>query len=493
MSACDGILEHMFGTTSADLLEQMCSAARAESCAAAQRLVAIADLMAMRIAEDGARTEMWTVDVVDAVSVEVSAALGISRGLAASHLRYAHALRVQLPKVGAAFVAGDIDEATFRTLVFRTGLIIDADALAAVDGELAVRVPRWGPTNRSQLAARIDKIVARTDRDAVRRRKDRIAEREVFVGDVDNGLAELSATLFATDAHAVAERLTALAATVCELDPRTLAQRRADAMGALAAGADRMGCRCGSMNCPAGGKAASTVVIHVIAEAATVEGVGHTPAAMSGYEGLIPAELIAELAASARLRPLIHPADAPNEPGYLPSQALAAYVRARDMTCRAPNCDQPAVHCDIDHTIPHRDGGLTHASNLKCLCRFHHLLKTFWGWHDEQLRDGTVIWTSPAGDKCVTHPGGALIFPGLSASTGPIAVPSRPTRRCGDKTAMMPRRTRTRARSHAEAIAAERHANHRRRINPVPLSKADEHFTYEETLTDASDSDPPPY
>jgi hypothetical protein len=45
----------------------------------------------------------------------------------------------------------------------------------------------------------------------------------------------------------------------------------------------------------------------------------------------------------------------------------------------------------VDHTIPHRDGGPTHASNLKCLCRFHHLIKTFWGWRDEQLRDGTVM------------------------------------------------------------------------------------------------------
>jgi hypothetical protein len=49
----------------------------------------------------------------------------------------------------------------------------------------------------------------------VRRRAERIAGREVFVGAVDNGLAELSATLFATDAFAVSDRLSALAATVC--------------------------------------------------------------------------------------------------------------------------------------------------------------------------------------------------------------------------------------------------------------------------------------
>jgi hypothetical protein len=353
------------------LLQRVCSAARAEACAGAQRLVAIGELVSLRLAQDGGASDDWAVDAVDAVTIEVSAALGISRGLAASHVRYAHALRVQLPQLGRVFIAGDIDEATFRTAVFRTGLITDDEVLAAVDEQLALSVPRWGVLNRNQLTGRIDKIVARVDRDAVRRRRDRIAERDVFVGDVDSGLAEIVATVFAPDGHAVADRLTALARTVCEADPRTLAQRRADAFGALAAGADRLSCRCGSADCPAGGRAASAVLIHVIAEQSTVEGTGDAPGVMAGYEGLVPAELIAELAKSARLRPLIHPRDAAPECGYTPSRALADFVRFRDLTCRFPNCDEAATACDVDHTIPHGDGGPTHASNLKCLCRFH--------------------------------------------------------------------------------------------------------------------------
>ena len=47
----------------------------------------------------------------------------------------------------------------------------------------------------------------------------------------------------------------------------------------------------------------------------------------------------------------------------------AEFVRARDLTCRAPGCDRPAVECDIDHTIARSDGGLTHASKVRCLCR----------------------------------------------------------------------------------------------------------------------------
>ena len=70
------------------------------------------------------------------------------------------------------------------------------------------------------------------------------------------------------------------------------------------------------------------------------------------------------------------------------------------MTCRYPGCDQPADLCDLDHTIAYPVGP-TCAANLKCLCRKHHLLKTFWagrnGWGDRQLPDGTVIWTFQGG------------------------------------------------------------------------------------------------
>ena len=120
-----------------------------------------------------------------------------------------------------------------------------------------------------------------------------------------------------------------------------------------------------------------------------------------GADGLIAPELVAELAASARLIPLIHPADAAPEPRYVPSKALADFVRCRDLTCRWPGCDRPAADCDLDHTVPYAHGGPTHASNLKCYCRTHHLVKTFWGWRDQQLPDGTVILNSPVwADLC---------------------------------------------------------------------------------------------
>ncbi|WP_133055591.1 HNH endonuclease signature motif containing protein, partial [Mycolicibacter engbaekii] len=146
------------------------------------------------------------------------------------------------------------------------------------------------------------------------------------------------------------------------------------------------------------------------------------------------------------------------------SKGLADFVRCRDLTCRWPGCDRPAAGCDIDHTIAFGDGGPTHASNLKCYCRTHHLVKTFWGWRDQQLPDGTVILTSPSGQIYVTTPGSALVFPQLCAPTGELAPPRQaPDAARGERTALMPRRRRTRAQHRAARIAAERSHNRQAR------------------------------
>ena len=94
-------------------------------------------------------------------------------------------------------------------------------------------------------------------------------------------------------------------------------------------------------------------------------------------------------------------------------------------------------------------------------------MKTFWtgigGWSDQQLPDGTVIWTAPSGRTYTTHPGSRLFFPSLERHH------RRPTpthtanhhRMRDDRGLMMPRRKRTRAADIAAAIKAERALNER--------------------------------
>ncbi|WP_197515956.1 HNH endonuclease signature motif containing protein, partial [Mycobacterium sp. 1465703.0] len=201
-------------------------------------------------------------------------------------------------------------------------------------------------------------------------------------------------------------------------------------------------------------------------------------------------ELVAELAASATLVSLVHPGDGAPERGYVPSKALADFVRCRDLTCRWPGCDRPATDCDLDHTIPYADGGPTHASNLKCLCRTHHLVKTFWGWAEQQLADGTLIVTAPSGHTYVTTPGSALLFPSLCAPTGEIRPPTpRAADHCAERTAIMPTRRRTRAQDRAHRVATERRQNHQAR----QANRRECEAAYFGPAPPSDDDDPPPF
>jgi hypothetical protein len=121
--------------------------------------------------------------------------------------------------------------------------------------------------------------------------------------------------------------------------------------------------------------------------------------------------------------------------------------------------------CDIDHTVPF-PLGLTHPSNLKLLCRYHHLLKTFYtgvgGWADRQLSDGTVEWKAPNGQTYTTTPGGAIFFPVLAAPTGELTITTQALRPDPCRDLMMPRRKRTRVAERHYRITAERRLNEER-------------------------------
>ncbi|WP_254868327.1 HNH endonuclease signature motif containing protein [Corynebacterium sp. Marseille-P4321] len=62
--------------------------------------------------------------------------------------------------------------------------------------------------------------------------------------------------------------------------------------------------------------------------------------------------------------------------GYVPNDAMKAFVRARDGKCIFPGCNVPATRCQLDHRIPYAEGGPTTPANLHCLCQKHHNVKS---------------------------------------------------------------------------------------------------------------------
>ena len=92
------------------------------------------------------------------------------------------------------------------------------------------------------------------------------------------------------------------------------------------------------------------------------------------------------------------------EPGYRPSRKLQHLIRARNARCSAPGCGRAAARCDLDHTVPWDQGGLTCECDLAPLCRHHHRCKQAQGWRLEQPEPGVLIWRTPAGRTYVTRP-----------------------------------------------------------------------------------------
>jgi hypothetical protein len=453
--------------------------AGAEARAAAARLAAIAELVRRRCGDDD--RALWACDGWDAAAAEVSAALGVMHGRASGQMHLSQTLCRRLPRVAALFAAGRLSYRIFAAIAWRTDLVQDAEALVSIDSAIAGNVGTWRPMSDHRLEQAIDSWIIRYDPGALRQTRSSARSRDVQIGtrNDETGTTALFGRLYSTDAAVLDRRLMQLAHGVCDDDPRTIAQRRADALGALAAGSDRLACACGSADCAAtaqDGRAAS-VVIHVMADADALGGqpdpqMSGEPAAcrpldtsgggIIGRRGIVPAPLLAELIRSgAKVRHLRRPAEA-RETGYRPSTALDEFVRFRDMTCRFPNCDQAAEHCDIDHTVPWPLGP-THPSNLKCLCRKHHLLKTFWGgprgWADRQLPDGTVVWTAPTGRRYTTVPGCRLFFPAWEPTTAPLKPVASGDRYPPARGVMMPTRRRTRAADRASRISCERARN----------------------------------
>jgi hypothetical protein len=456
------------------LLSAMQDDQRAERSATTRRLIAAGRLCRQRIAEMGDDRDQWCIDGWEAVAAEVGAELRISRGRASSLMNYGLTLLERLPRLAAVCLAGDVDFRVIALIEYRTGLITDADVLARIDVALARQVPHWSALSRDKVAELIDWLVVELDPEAVRMARQADVDRHIEVGPSANGMAEVWGRLRATDGAAFDKTLDELAASVCPDDPRTKVQRRADAVIALTNRAMTMACTCGSANCSAAGGTdadRTQIVLHVIAEKATVQGDGAKPGYLSGY-GAIPADAVQELAKRAKIRPLIQPKDFRAELQYRPSAALADFIQSRDLTCRFPGCNEPADVSDIDHTVPYPIGP-THPSNLKPYCRPHHLLKTFYagpgGWSECQLVNGTIVLTSPSGRVYATKPSGSLFFPQLAQpgeALGPAAAPPVGPGR----TLAMPVRRRTRAAERAARIEWERGVNRARiAANPPPF------------------------
>nr|WP_245233841.1 DUF222 domain-containing protein [Mycobacterium sp. PS03-16] len=179
-----------------------------------------------RLADAGDEHGNWCVDDWEAIAAEIAAQLGWSRQRASSQMNQGVTLLERLPRLAEVFAAGEVDPWIITVSVYRTGLLVDPDALAAVDALLAEQAPYWNARSRERVAELIDWIVVQHDPDAVRQATQAEVDRHIgFAPDI-NGMTDIYGSVRATAAAALDARLNAMAATACRHDPRTTTQRR---------------------------------------------------------------------------------------------------------------------------------------------------------------------------------------------------------------------------------------------------------------------------
>jgi 5-methylcytosine-specific restriction endonuclease McrA len=326
------------------------------------------------IDDDDAPYAMFAADAL-------AAELGQSPRTTSSRLSTAWEIAENLPTALAALTAGTLDHTRLAALHQLT-LNLTPDHRAHVEkamlaGSRLASPPRW--------RRKIHRLVTRLDPTAAaRRRKHAQADRRIAIQSQDDGMAVITAILTAEDAHAIYQRVNQIAHADARADGdhRPIDARRADVLTALLLGNRREHV---------------TVDLQVIATVGTLAGLDNEPTELVGY-GPIPAHVGRALAADAHWRRVLtDPATGTIlDLGHrrVPTPALARLIRHQQTRCIFPGCGMPATQTDIDHTIPHTQGGRTALDNLGTLCRHHHRAKHN-GWTLHQPQPGIFHWTSP--------------------------------------------------------------------------------------------------
>ncbi|WP_324273336.1 HNH endonuclease signature motif containing protein [Blastococcus brunescens] len=442
----------------------------AEAALAAYRAELVVGLAAHRPAggdrqqgEAGAASGEWAAqpldeDVSEFFPDELALILTCSRTAATQSWEVSTTLLRRLPATWAALADGVLDWPRARAIALELGWPgreSPDDVLAAVE---AAVLPQAAGLSIHRLRALVrGELIAADPAAADRRRKRAERAADVTVRGLGDGMGEVRATMPYPEAAAVRSAADAQARALKKAgDERAIGQLRSMALH------DRM-------TCPWEDRPAVSAHVEVVASLDTLEsaaagapGAGRAPVLVDGepvtaalardllerLDALCPGGLQAptdgtlslsvvdadgrllaavtrrELEAAVRCGQGLGPP--PSVDRYQPSPAQRRFARIRDRTCRHPGCGNRAGWADLDHVVAHADGGDTDCTNLCCLCRRHHRLKTHArGWCYAMTPEGVLTVTTPSGVTRVSRPPGMQTAPGSTVLR--VAAERQPT------------------------------------------------------------------
>ncbi|WP_169815612.1 DUF222 domain-containing protein [Nocardia inohanensis] len=416
-------------------------------------------------------------------AAEVAVAVQVSEGVAAALIDIGLALD-SLPQTKLAFAAGRIDLSRVQVITdCLRGL--SREVRETLEPRLIEVAMRSDPDRLRQTAGR---WVIRFDPEGEqRRREEREQDRDVRIRAIQEGMAVFDGMLPAAGAQTVAMRLREMSLEVCSEDPRTMPQRRADALVALADGSGRLTCACGrGRACPKSSpvRTRRRPLIQIGVSAETLTGLRDDPAYLSGHGPIDPAlarslaehsafivvpEQPAEPEESRKavgdstsrtataepsetgVRELRGNRSAPRSDGVLrprtpaptpyeralqasmnrhPASRSTREVRATDGLCRFPGCPMPAAETVLAQVLPISARQVLRStdSTRASLCGHHYRLKSMADkgkqpWRVYLADPDHLRWIDPTGEPHETVREGARY---LFPHTD-IEAPARPS------------------------------------------------------------------
>ncbi|WP_439936272.1 HNH endonuclease signature motif containing protein [Nocardia sp. N13] len=362
---------------------------------------------------------------------ELGTELGMSSTAAKKLIGHALELRHRLPRLWRLVQTGAVPAWRARSVAERTIHATPAltkDAARFVDAQVAAVAGKIGPAQLDRLVAETIKCFDLAEHDPAADPEDgylSVDPRHATLNDQDvhyAGTMHFEADLDLADALDLDGALAHGAALQKALgSTESLDVRRARALGDLARTQTALDLHAqGTTDARStdGLPAAREVELHVHFDAAFVKD-GEAVRTVFGPTGrleerhkLLLLDQVKGWCADSRtkvtIRPVIDLNAELSAPGYEIPKSIREQVALRDRTCTFPWCTRPARGADADHVVEYdhdaeAEGrpqpGPTTSSNLACLCRFHHRLKTFTAWTYRMVAPGVFEWTSPHGHR----------------------------------------------------------------------------------------------
>jgi hypothetical protein len=337
----------------------------------------VMDVRDVTVAECGRQTRGWLIEEQHLGSEDASRYLTVAKALPAC------------PTIGAALAAGEITIDHARVIAIGVRKVA-LEIREVFEKELVTAAASCDPSELARFARELrSRLGAEEDAEAAAQRL--YESRWVQITPTFDGMHSIDGMLDPSSAATVLAALAPLLERAGTVDGRSVAQRCADGLVALA----ELAMRTGELPDHGGEKPQLVATLPYAELLDQVESAQPTHATLNGLP--ITPRTARMLACDAGILPAVLGGHGEvldlgrKHPTWSLPQRRA--LRIEDGGCRFPGCQTGLNHCRIHHINHWAHGGKTDQANGVHLCRFHHWLIHHTDWQITKTHHGQIrVW-----------------------------------------------------------------------------------------------------